>query len=177
MENMRNVDFIMREDYGYGSDSHEISTGGREPLCGNDVNAVADEYPSVSRFWQTKRYLHRVRDGIRRCGLLEQRISLRQNDPDGSLFPDTDKLDRKLKKAKQDVNHVRIEVTDLISKLPDVNQQVVITERYVNLKSWEEIAEELHTSVRIVQKIHGRALPLLEELIWGNTDGETTEPV
>lgn len=115
-------------------------------------------YPFANHFWKTKKYLHRIRDWQRRCGLLEQRIDLRE---DG----DTDTLDQELREAEQMVNGVKIEVTDMIAKLPDVNQQLVMTERYVNLKTWERIAEEMNTSVRIVQKIHGKALPVLEELI------------
>lgn len=164
MENMENVALMMGEDNGCvdsgcGSDGYGTD-------CDSECGFTNENWhPSFSRFWKTKQYLHRVRDEIRRCTLLEQRINLRLHDSDGSEFPDTNELDDELLNAEERVNNVKIEVTDLISKLPDVNQQMVITERYVNLKTWERIAQEMCTSVRIVQKIHGRALPLLEKLI------------
>ena len=37
--------------------------------------------------------------------------------------------------------------------------------RYVDLKSWEEIAADMNIGVREVQKLHGRALPFLDELL------------
>lgn len=164
---MKYENYLMHEDNG-----RDINRGcfmdrdDREKDCDSECSVKEErQYPSASRFWKTKQYLHKIRDGIRRCELLEQRINLRLHDPDGSEYPDTDKLDDELMNAEEQVNDDKIMITDLISRLPDVNQQLVTTERYVYLRTWEEIAEKMHTSVRIVQKIHGKALPLLEKLI------------
>lgn len=132
---------------------------GTNDFCGSDT------YPFAARFWETKKYLHRVRDGVRKCALLKQRIELRKLDPDENIYADTDELEHELNAAEQMVNEEKIKMTDLISRLPDVNQQMVITQRYVNLKTWDQIADEMHTNVRIVQKIHGKALPALEKMI------------
>lgn len=153
---MGNTGFIMSEG-GYGANAMEQGAENWE----KESNA----YPLASRFWKTKQYLHRVRDGIRRCNLLEERIGLRMHGSGESEYLDTSELDVELKNALKRLNDDKIEITDLISRLPDVNQQMVVTERYVDIKTWEQIAQEMNTSVRIVQKIHGKALPLLERLI------------
>lgn len=116
-------------------------------------------------FWRTREYLQQVRDKTRQKELLEQRIDLRRNDPDGNTFHDVEDLDRELLNVREEVNDAKIDVTDLAAKLPEVDEQMVISKRYVDLKSWEEIAGEMGCTVRTVQKLHGRALPVLDELV------------
>lgn len=168
---MGNEDFIRSNDNGYADSGY--SSDDCDAACGSECDFMGgNRHPSASRFWRTKQYLHRVRDGIRRCSLLEQRINLRLQDPDGSEYSDTNELNDELMNAEQQVTDTKITITDLISRLPDVNQQMVITERYVNMKTWERIAQEMNTSVRIVQKIHGKALPLIEKLIEEESGGQ-----
>ena len=105
------------------------------------------------RFWKTKSFLFRIREQKRLVELLRRRISLY----------DTDELQEKLAKAEQDLRCVTIEAMERIGKLPDINQQMVMTKRYVDMLTWEEIADNMNMSVRAVQKLHGRALPEMEK--------------
>lgn len=51
------------------------------------------------------------------------------------------------------------EVKTAISKVEDEKYRVLLELRYINQKSWEEIANQLGYDLRYTHKIHGRALP------------------
>lgn len=59
----------------------------------------------------------------------------------------------------------KVDATDLVGELPDINQQMVIIRRYVDMQTWEDISAGMGMGVRRVQKLHGRALPVLEEIL------------
>ena len=50
------------------------------------------------------------------------------------------------------------EVKTAISKIEDEKCRVLLELRYINQKSWEEIANKLGYDLRYTHKIHGRAL-------------------
>ena len=118
-------------------------------------------------FGETKRYLHRISDGERRTDLLRRRVELLDavTDPDEELSAYRDELHKKLEKAEQDMKRVTVEILELIGQLPSANQQIVITRKYVDQKPWRDIAEELNLPVRVVQMLHGRALPKLKRIL------------
>ena len=112
------------------------------------------------KFWKVKAYLFRIREAERKVELLVRRMDMRED----AGF-NTDELRRELALAEQDAKSVAVEVTDMISRLADVNQQMVMTKRYVDNLTWERIAFDMNMPVRAVQKLHGRALPLLLEMV------------
>ena len=57
---------------------------------------------------------------------------------------------------------IRQSVADMIIDIPDVEGKVLY-ERYINLLTWEQIAEQLHYSVRGIQYAHGRALLIVAD--------------
>ncbi len=61
---------------------------------------------------------------------------------------------------------VVLNVSEAISRLSDVNQQMVLTLRYVDMISdWNKIADKMGMTKAAVQKLHGRALPQLQKLL------------
>lgn len=50
------------------------------------------------------------------------------------------------------------EIHTKIEQLENPTERAVLTERYINVKSWEEIAEIINYSERNTKYIHGRAL-------------------
>lgn len=50
------------------------------------------------------------------------------------------------------------EVKTAVSKIEDEKYRVLLELRYINQKSWEEIANQLGYDLRYTHKIHGRAL-------------------
>ena len=56
--------------------------------------------------------------------------------------------------------------------LEDVNQQMVITKRYLDGETWEQIAVDMDMALRSVHKLHGQALPILELMLFDNEGSE-----
>ncbi len=53
---------------------------------------------------------------------------------------------------------LRREVDKAISELSNPDEQLVLTYRYIDYRTWEQIAVALNLSVRHVARLHGRAL-------------------
>lgn len=150
------------------------------------MNAINDAFRKKDRFRTVKDFLFQVKDARRRIDLIEDRIEYREaamdarganyterlssgHDFSGSAVEDTvmalDELRSELAEAEKDYADAKVEVSDVIAKLEDINQQSVITRRYISGQGWEKIAVDMDMSVRSVQKLHGRALPILEEIL------------
>lgn len=52
----------------------------------------------------------------------------------------------------------RAEINEAIAKVEDERLREVLTLRYIQGKSWEQIAVEMHYNYRWVTKLHGKAL-------------------
>ena len=60
---------------------------------------------------------------------------------------------------------LKAEVTKRIDEIPDMECRLLLMLRYLNFKTWEEIAEKMGYSRQWVNKIHGRALNSLQKLL------------
>lgn len=118
-------------------------------------------------FWKVKNYLYRALNASRKTDLLKRRIGLRDVSD-----PDYEELKKELGAAEEEKARTEIEITDFLSNLPDVSQQLVMVKKYVDGKSWEEISKEMVISVRGVQKLQGKALPVLKEIYDARFPGE-----
>lgn len=153
------------------------------------MNAIDTAFSrKKDQFKPVKDFLYQVKDARRKVSLIEGRIEYRMDSmgahgvsyeeyiPSGHDFSGSSvenavialaQLEEDLKLAEQDYADAKVKVSDLIAKLKDVNQQAVVTRRYITGQDWEKIALDMDMSVRNVQKIHGRALPLLQEYLEG----------
>ena len=111
-------------------------------------------------FIETRKYLQQVRDGRRRIELLESRVKYREN----AGLP-TNYLLEEMDDARQSLNASIAEVAEEISKLHDVGQEMVLTRRYIDCLTWDQVAVALDMKMRTVQKLHGHALPMLEKIL------------
>ena len=59
----------------------------------------------------------------------------------------------------------KIELSHTIAMIEDVEYRLVLEKRYLTFCMWEEIAAELHYSVRTVQRLHARALSVVQGLL------------
>lgn len=137
------------------------------------------------QFRKVKDYLYQVKDKKRRVELLERRIGFRRDsmeahgvqlsstpkshNPGHSViedgFAEIDELQRQLVKARQELADAPVKVAEFASRLDDTSQEMVILKKYVDMKTWAEIAADMDVSVRWVQKLHGKALPILDGLL------------
>lgn len=151
-------------------ENKEIIAAEEEHYDGSGMTDVYENYNSVRRdahgdyvpvhFVETRKYLQKVRDLKRHIELLENRISYRI---DAGL--DVEKHESELEELKQGLKAAIADVSEQIGKLHDINQQVVMTKRYIDMMSWEEIAESADFKMRTVQKLHGRTLPRMEQIL------------
>ena len=70
----------------------------------------------------------------------------------------------KWKAAELDAIAKRQEVFEVIYDIPGIEGDVLI-DKYIDLKTWEQIAEERHYTVRGIQYAHGRALLIVAKRI------------
>ena len=60
---------------------------------------------------------------------------------------------------------IKTEILEAISQIRDRRQRIVLTEYYLNMKTWDQVAVEINYSWRQVMNIHGRALQEMQRII------------
>ncbi len=65
---------------------------------------------------------------------------------------------------------LKIEIMNAIWQVEDVGCRLLLEQRYINFKSWEDIARDMNVSVRWVHKLHAKGLELIEKFLPKDTD-------
>lgn len=60
---------------------------------------------------------------------------------------------------------IRLEITTAIEELEDWRHRDILTYRYINGYTWEQVADIIHMSVRHVTRLHGDALTAIKPII------------
>lgn len=60
---------------------------------------------------------------------------------------------------------LQIKIADEIMQLEDFTHQMVLRERYLHSKKWEQIAEEQHYEVPSLHRLHNKALEKFGEVL------------
>lgn len=124
-----------------------------------------------------KTYLLKIRKTdqiIRR--LMEVRFSLRLSlystgaplsgmpggghDPDrmGKTIARLDELEQRIDTYVDELVARKAETFEKIRGMDDLNEQNILIARYIQLKSWKQIAREMHYSEQQIYRLHGMAL-------------------
>jgi DNA-directed RNA polymerase specialized sigma subunit len=53
---------------------------------------------------------------------------------------------------------LKSEIRESINQVKDADEKILLRLRYINFKTWDEICNELHVSLRTVHRIHAAAL-------------------
>ena len=109
-------------------------------------------------YMAARNYLGGVCEAKESIDMLEKRISLREE-----IGADTSELEGELNNARDVLKVRKADTAETISRLRGVRVQMVLVLRYVELMTWDQIAEEMNLSVRSVQSIHGNGLEQLDE--------------
>ena len=117
-----------------------------------------------ARYIETRVYLQQVRDEKHRVDLIKSRIQYRK---EAGL--DTSEAEQELAVVQDKLKRVTAEVAEEISKLYNVNLEMVMVKRYIDTLSWDAIAKTLDLKMRTVLKFHGKALPRMRRILL--TDG------
>ncbi|WP_413523331.1 hypothetical protein [Lactococcus raffinolactis] len=67
-------------------------------------------------------------------------------------------LEEKINREIDRLVDLKLAVSDAIDLLDDINERILLRARYLNNKSWEEIASQLKYSLRSTHRIHINAL-------------------
>jgi len=128
-----------------------------------------------------KQYMNRVRRVDKEIAALDNLIlrtreslenTTQKYDSDGSQSTkDPHKFDRLvelealvMQKTVEQVM-LKTETVETISQLKDRRQRIALTEHYLNMKTWEQVAVEMNYSWRQIMNIHGRALQEVQRII------------
>lgn len=76
-------------------------------------------------------------------------------------------LEEELKKLQERYLKEQKDITDMIEKVPDPNEQTVLINRYINGMYFEDIAKNIPASISTVYRWHRLGMNHLEELIRG----------
>ena len=77
-----------------------------------------------------------------------------------------DKVDRKI----DELYKVKAEILDAIDKLEDSRERIALRVYYIDMKTWEEVAVELHYTWRQTMRIRKAALTKIEVIINGTLE-------
>lgn len=134
-----------------------------------------------------KEYLKQYEDAVKRIRRLEEEYkseqllidavrSLSDNDgmPHGTNIskPTEDKAIRladkalRLVEAKMEAIEIRQEVFDLIDRIGGTESEVLY-EKYINLKTWEQVCVDINYSWMQTHRYHRRALELVRSMVDG----------
>lgn len=113
-----------------------------------------------ARYIETRVYLQQVRDEKHRVDLIKNRIRYRK---EAGL--DTSEAEQELAAVQDKLKLVKAEVAEEISKLYNVNLEMVMVKRYIDTLSWDDIAKTLDLKMRTVLKFHGNALPRMRRIL------------
>ena len=137
------------------------------------------EYPMACE------YLGRVQDAERHVEWLRERVanmrmlltdtSVHYTDMPHSDSPDLqkhqtiqadiDEMEREIKAAEAAATDARLEVGRTVCRLSDTTAQKVLIFRYLDFKSWRDIANEIRFSLSRTYKYHDEALMELERIL------------
>lgn len=89
------------------------------------------------------------------------------SDPDkfGKVFAQIDEEERKLEQMKQDFLMYKVNAITAIKQVQTENYRVLLHEKYINYKSFKEIAVQMKYSYDYILELHRNALIEFEETI------------
>ena len=88
-----------------------------------------------------------------------------QSTKDPHVFDSLGELAMEIKRSVKQSQQIKAEVLAAISKVQNTNYRTLLTLRYIDGLSWEEIAVEMHYSYRHACRVHGRALIEISEVL------------
>ena len=125
---------------------------------------------------EAKAYLMQYRDAMRRTHAISDHIAelrtvceqLRTEDGKRVALDKAvaELVDTQEKTAAEVVRLAKLEteIACTIDRVPEP-YRTLLYERYINGKTWEQIADAMHYSLRGVTKMHGRALQTVKEFL------------
>ena len=131
-----------------------------------ELSQRAKEYFAQIR--KTDRLIQRLTDTVNtlRSSLTSQNYELKSDKVQTSGPKNTlEETITKIIDLEADINRridelvsMKQEAFTMINRIPDLDQQNILIGRYIQLKKWEDISEELNYSMQWVFELHGKGL-------------------
>ena len=131
-----------------------------------ELSKQAKEYFAQIR--KTDRLIQRLTDTVQtlRSSLTSQSYELnpdkvQTSGPKNTLEETVAKivdLEADINRRIEELVDMKQEAFTMISRIPDLDQQNILIGRYIQLKKWEDISEELNYSMQWVFELHGKGL-------------------
>lgn len=135
-------------------------------MTDKELSQRAKEYFAQIR--KTDRLIQRLTDTVNtlRSSLTSQNYELKPDKVQTSGPKDTlGETIVKIMSLEEDINtridelvSMKQEAFTMINRIPDLDQQNILIGRYIQLKKWEDISEELNYSMQWVFELHGKGL-------------------
>ena len=135
-------------------------------MTDKELSQRAKEYFAQIR--KTDRLIQRLTDTVNtlRFSLTSQNYELKPDEvqtsgPKNALeetIAKIDTLERKINARIDELVSMKQEAFTMINRIPDLDQQNILIGRYIQLKKWEDISEELNYSMQWVFELHGKGL-------------------
>ena len=131
-----------------------------------DLSQQAKEYFAQIR--KTDRLINRLdstiatlRSSLTSTGSQLKQDKVQTSGPKNSLeetICKIDELERTINARIDELVSMKQEAFTMINRIPDLDQQNILIGRYIQLKKWEDISEELNYSMQWVFELHGNGL-------------------
>lgn len=72
-----------------------------------------------------------------------------------------DELQRRIDKRKVEAMKEMMKIEKFLSEIPEIETRLIFTKRYIELKTWEQIGDDMHMSSRTAQRMHKKYLDSL----------------
>lgn len=67
-------------------------------------------------------------------------------------------LEDRIKEEMRRLVDLKSEIMTVVARIDEPEQRIVLEKRYLEFKKWEDIAVEMHRSLRSIYRLHGEAL-------------------
>ena len=85
--------------------------------------------------------------------------------PDPHKFDRLVALEDEIDKRVDDLIQVKQEILEMITLIPDRNQRIVLTSYYLNMKTWEQIAVDMHYSYDNIMRLRKHGLIEVDKIL------------
>lgn len=72
-----------------------------------------------------------------------------------------DELQRRIDKRKVEAMKEMMKIEKFLSEIQEIETRLIFTKRYIELKTWEQIGDDMHMSSRTAQRMHKNYLDSL----------------
>lgn len=107
-----------------------------------------------------------AKDFLRQARKLQERIDQLEEACSRVQSGSSAQLSAQIERERDRLNGVRAEILAVVSQITDNTLATLLIAYYINGKTWEDVAEELHYSYRhVVRALHPRALSSVEKIL------------